>query len=113
MTEILQDHPIVWQVLSGIITLTFIIIGFFIRGYMKSTKERLDKIDKENDELRNNYLDRFDRVEDKFRVLSNEINLHHIDAMEKISKVLAAVESQKEFCALVQEQKKLEMDKRK
>ena len=113
MIEILTDHPIIWQVGSALITATFIIIGFFIKGYMKQTKERLDKIDKENDELRNNYLDRFDRVEDKFRVMSNEMNLHYVSIMEKMSKLLAAVESQKDFCALVQDQKKYEVDKRK
>ena len=112
MIDIMQDHPIVWQILSGILTLTFVIIGIFIRGYMKDTKNDIREIRQENDELKNNYLERFDRVEDKFRILSNEINALHINSMEKISKVLAAVESQKEFCALVQEQKRA-MDKRK
>ena len=108
MLEILAEHPILGYLIYGLFTAMVGIVAYFIKRDIKNVDKRVDENTKDIKDVRDNYLDRFDKVEDKISVLSREMYTYHIDTMEKMSKMLAAVESQKEFCALVQEQKRVD-----
>ena len=118
MAEFFQQH---WEIVSLFIGLLITGTGFLIKLLIKNSADKehnLDKqvveIEKEMKTMKNNYIDRFERVDEKFEevlTLLNTIQLTNKDAYlvlnNAIRDVSAKVETQAQICALVQEQKKI------
>jgi hypothetical protein len=91
-----------WELASGFIGLLVGIVGYFLFY----TLQRIATLEKEVKEIKMNYLNRFQRVEEHVssEALKTQIMVAEID--KKLTEILARQEAQTNFCNYVQEQKK-------
>ena len=96
-------------VLSLILNLAFIIIGFFTKRWMDNVDKRLVEIDAEQDEIKKeqaeqklNYIDRFGSVESKIDRTEKNI----IQVISELKDHLADTFVSQKFFQFIQEQKK-------
>ena len=91
-----------WQIVSAFISMLLVGIGFLIKNVVSSNKvsekdlkTELGILEAEVKEIKDNYLDRFERVLDKLSQIS--LNLE---------KVHSAVNAQRSICEAIQKSKK-------
>jgi len=106
MLQVLIEHPWVGWLLLTMLSISGTIIGFLIRNKVIDNDEKIKESIKEIHEIRDNYLDRFDKVDGRFIELQKNIHTNHITTMMEMGKVLTAVQSQSDFCRFIQENKK-------
>ena len=118
MSEFFQQH---WEIVSLFIGLLITGIGFLIKLLIKNSADKEHNLDKQVTEnkkeiknMKENYIDRFGRVDEKFEevlTILNTMQLTNKDAYlvlnNAIKDVAAKVETQVQICAMVQEQKKI------
>ena len=106
MLQALMEHPWIGWLLLSILSVSGTLIAFLVKNKVNDNDERVTKSEEEIHKIRDNYLDKFDEVNDRFIDLSKEMHLYHLSTMEKMGKVLSAVETQSAFCKHIQEAKK-------
>ncbi len=91
-----------WQIVIGFISSLLIILGYFIRQMFSSARkqenkmeDRIKALEEEADEIKKNYLARFEEVMEKL----NEIAI-------TVASIETSVVAQEKFCKYIQEQKK-------
>jgi len=91
-----------WQIVTGFISMLLVGIGFLIKNVVSSNKvsekelkTELKTLEAEVKNVKDNYLDRFERVFEKLAQISLDIE-----------KVHSAVNAQKSICEAIQEAKR-------
>ena len=106
MLQALMEHPWIGWLLLSILSVSGTVIAFLVRSKVSDSDTKMADAEKEIHKIRDNYLERFNKVDDRFIDLSKEMHLYHLSTMEKMGKVLSAVETQSNFCRFIQESKK-------
>ena len=106
MLQALMEHPWIGWLLLSILSVSGTLIAFLVKNKVNDNDERVTNSEEEIHKIRDNYLNKFDEVNDRFVDLSKEMHLYHLSTMEKMGKVLSAVETQSAFCKYIQEAKK-------
>ena len=118
MAEFFQQH---WELATALIILLLTMIGFLIKLLIKNSADKEHNLDKQIAEnkkeiknMKENYIERFERVDEKFEevlIILNTMQLTNKDAYlvlnNAIKDIAAKVETQVQICAMVQEQKKM------
>ena len=102
----------VWHgitVTTLILNLAILVIGFFIKRWMDNVDKKLEKIEGEYDEIKDeqskqklNYIDRFGTIESKIDRTEKNI----IKEIAELKDHLADTFVPKDFCRFIQERKK-------
>ena len=90
-----------WEVVTGFIMILLTVIGFLLKSSLnsnkvseKEVKQKLEEVEKDIKEVKENYLDRFERVFAKLTQISIDIEKLH-----------GMLESQRQICEFVQKSK--------
>ena len=119
MSEFFQQH---WEIVSLFIGLLITGLGFLIKLLIKNSSDKEHNLDKQVIEnkknikdMKDNYISRFERVDDKFEevlTILNTMQLTNKDAYlvlnNAIKDVAGKVDTQAKICSMIQEQKKIQ-----
>lgn len=93
--------------LSALIGLFMIYLNFrftVLKEKIQELKTEIDTVKEENDEIRINYLSKFDKISEEYHKGKEEI-------IREFGKINLLVERQLSYCAVIQEAKKKENSK--